>query len=165
MHINDIMGSAVHALFLRMPPAVPLTRCPLYSSATFALSRRLRCVSLRLFNKNTAANERAWKSMVSEEHLLFVCDRDRFFRLSSAMAVSQTVFWLFVGAILSFPREGKEEEGGGPILGTGKRPPVCVFACLCMYVYMYVCMYVCVCVCVHLYTSAVCVCVYVHIYI
>ena len=80
------------------------------------------------------------------------------------MAVSQTVFWLFVGAILSFPREGKEEEGGGPILGTGKRPPVCVFACLCMYVYMYVCMYVCVCVCIFIHLLCVYVCTYIYTY-
>ncbi len=38
-------------------------------------------------------------SLVTEDKLVFACERDRFFQLMAVACISQTVFWLFVGAL------------------------------------------------------------------
>lgn len=51
--------------------------------------------------------------LVTEDTLLFVCNRDGFFKLTAVACVSQTVFWLFVA---SFAMDLREEvkEGSAP---------------------------------------------------
>ena len=52
-------------------------------------------ITHRCFSQRVARPNQAWRDV--EDHLLYVCNRDNFFRLTTITAISQSVFWLFVG--------------------------------------------------------------------